>query len=72
MRSPDHTAPFVLREARLNRGLSRRQAAIEINVAQDTLRKIEVGEPVHPASAKKIADYFGVQVTDLMPVEAAA
>jgi transcriptional regulator with XRE-family HTH domain len=62
------TSPsFVLRSARLNRGLSIRQAAHAIGVAQQTFRRLEEGEPIHPASAKKVADFFGVQVTDLMP-----
>lgn len=64
------TAPmFDLRSARLNRGLSVRRAADEIGVARATLRRLEDGRSVHPATAKQIADYFGVQVTDLMPIE---
>lgn len=59
---------------RINRGLSVAQAAAAIGVARGTLKRLEAGEPVHPASAKKAADFFGVQVTDLAPVnrEAAA
>lgn len=64
---PTSSELFVLEHARLNRGLSRRQVADEIGISQMTYRRVEEGLPVHPASAKKIADYFGVQVTDLMP-----
>lgn len=60
--------PFSLVRARLNRGLSRRQAAVEIGIAQASLRSLEEGGTIHPAGAKKVADFFGVQVTDLMPV----
>lgn len=63
---------FSLREARLNRGLSARQVALEIGIAQETFRRLEDGEPVHPSSAKKVADYFGVRVTDLMPAQETA
>lgn len=54
---------------RLNRGLSVLAAAEEIGVHRATLTALERGERVHPANAKKIADYFGCQVTDLMPLE---
>jgi transcriptional regulator with XRE-family HTH domain len=63
------TSAFDLRAARLNRGLSARQAALEIGVTQQALRRLEGGTSVHPASAKKVADFFGVQVTDLMPLD---
>jgi transcriptional regulator with XRE-family HTH domain len=60
---------FDLRTARLNRGLSIRQAARETGVAEPTIRRLEAGEGAHPANAKKVADYFGVQVVDLLPPE---
>lgn len=60
---------FDLRAERLNRGLSRRQAAKTIGVPEPTLRRLEQGEGAYPANAKKVADFFGVQVTDLMPLE---
>lgn len=54
---------------RLNRGLSVAAAAAEIGVHRRTLAALERGETVNPANAKKVADYFGVLVTDLMPLE---
>jgi transcriptional regulator with XRE-family HTH domain len=59
----------AIRAAYLNRGLSRRQFAREVGVHEQTVRRIENGEGVHPANAKKVADALGVQVTDLMPLE---
>jgi transcriptional regulator with XRE-family HTH domain len=57
-----------LRAARLNRGLSVREAAKEIGVKPSTLRRAEHGDGVHPGTAKKIADYYGVRVTDIWPL----
>lgn len=57
---------------RMNRGLSVAQAAAAMGVARGTLKRLEDGEPVHPASAKKVADFYGVQVTDIMPLEGQA
>lgn len=53
---------------RLNRGLSIRQAAERVGVARATLERAERGDGVHPGSAKLIADFYGVQVTDIWPV----
>lgn len=58
-----------LRAARLNAGLATRELAEQIGVNRNTIVRAERGEGVYPATAKKIADYFGVQVTDLWPVE---
>lgn len=58
-----------LRADRLNKGHSIRSLARELGVTEQAIRRLEEGERVHPATAKRIADYFGVQVTDLMPVE---
>jgi transcriptional regulator with XRE-family HTH domain len=63
------TENFDLRSARLNAGFTIRGLAREIGIAEQTLRRLEGGEGAHPASAKKVADFFGVQVTDLMPFE---
>lgn len=54
--------------ARVNRGLTLNQAAKEIGVARATLQRVERGVAVHPASAKKVADYYGVKAADLIPV----
>jgi transcriptional regulator with XRE-family HTH domain len=70
MSKTDHTQAFSLQVARLNKGLSIRQAARAAGVAQETFRRLEKGLPVYPAKAKRVADYFEVQVTDLMPPEA--
>lgn len=58
-----------LEELRLNKGLSARQAAQQIGLARETLARAERGEGVHPGSAKLIADFYGVKVTDIWPVE---
>lgn len=63
---------FDLERARINKGHSIRGLARELGVSEPTIRRIEKGEPVRPESAKPVADYFGVQVTDLMPIEEAA
>jgi ribosome-binding protein aMBF1 (putative translation factor) len=60
---------FDLTSARLNAGLSMRGLADAVDVAEQTIRRLEDGEGVHPANAKKVADYFGIKVTDLLPVE---
>lgn len=54
---------------RLNRGLSVSDAATTIGVARGTLLKAERGEVVWPPLAKRIADFYGVRVTDIWPVE---
>ena len=62
---------------RLNAGLSMRQAALSIGIARDTYEGAEKNGMPHPATAKKIADFYGVRVTDLWttdgePTEVAA
>ena len=57
-----------LAAARLNAGYSRRGLADHIDVPEQSLRRLESGEGITPAYAKRIADFFGVQVTDLMPL----
>lgn len=56
---------FDLTSARLNAGKSIRGLAREIDVPEPSIRRLENGEGVYPATAKKVADYFGVKVTDL-------
>lgn len=60
---------FNLRAARINRGWSQEDLAGETGVSVDTIQRLEAGKGARPANAKKIADVFGVQVTDLMPIE---
>lgn len=61
--------PFDLATARLNAGLSQRDLAVAVGVGLATVQRLEAGYAAHPRNAKKIADHFGVQVTDLMPIE---
>ena len=61
---------FDFKAERLNRGLSLDALAAETGVAKSTLARVEKGGPQpNPANAKAIADYYGVAVTDLWPVE---
>lgn len=55
-------------ENRLNRGLSLPAASRDIGISRGTLRRAEAGEMPSPASAKKIADFYGVRVTDIWPL----
>lgn len=68
------TERFDLRSARLNAGLSQRKLAAVVGVSRMTVQNLEAGRGAHPVNAKKIADHFGVEVTDLLPepTEAAA
>ena len=59
---------FDLRAARLNQGLSQRATASNCGVSLTTIQRLESGKTATPANAKRVADYFDVQVTDLMPV----
>lgn len=62
--------PFDLTTARLNSGYSIRGLADKLGVPEQSIRRLENGEGVHPARAKVVADHFEVQVTDLLPVPA--
>ncbi len=57
-----------LRLARINKGLSRRGLAREIQVPEQTLRRLESGHSISLRYAKRVADHFGLTVTDLLPV----
>jgi ribosome-binding protein aMBF1 (putative translation factor) len=63
---------FNLKAARLNAGLNRNQLAEKIGVHRIVIKRLEDGETTSPASAKQVADFFGVNVTDLEPFRAAA
>lgn len=65
----DEIRPLNIVGERLNRGLSINAAAIEMGIARGSLVKAERGELPHPAVAKLIADFYGVLVTDIWPVE---
>jgi DNA-binding XRE family transcriptional regulator len=60
--------PTELREHYLNQGMSRRQYAAKVDVPEQSIRRLEAGQGVSPAYAKKVADDLGCKVTDLMPV----
>lgn len=66
---PQSQQKFSLAAARVNRGHSVRSLAAELEIDWRTLTRLEGGFPIHPAKAKLVADYFGVQVTDLMAAE---
>ena len=55
---------FDLRTARLNEGLTTKGLAVLLGLHHDTVRKLEDGEPVHPSSAKTVADHYGITVVD--------
>ena len=57
---------------RLNRGLSMSGMAREVGISRGTLERAENGEPIHPAKALKIAEYLGVEVTDIVAVDGEA
>lgn len=56
---------------RLNDGETVSERAVRIGIARPTLDGIEANPSRRPAvvTAKKIADFYGVRVTDLWPLE---
>lgn len=55
---------------RINRGLSVQAFADKFDVSKQTVWSWEKGDyRPRPATAKKIADYFGCKVTDIWPVK---
>ncbi len=56
-----------LRVARINEGFSIRCFAREVGVPEQTIRRLETGQPISLPNAKKLADHFGITVLDLMP-----
>jgi ribosome-binding protein aMBF1 (putative translation factor) len=59
---------FNLRAARVNRGLSIPDLAAQLGLGRRVIERAESGQMPHPRNAKKIADFYGVQVTDIWPV----
>ncbi len=57
-----------LTESRLNAGHSIRGLAAHLDVPEQSIRRLEEGKGVTPGNAKKIADFFGLKVTDILPV----
>lgn len=60
---------YRLLSLRLNKGLSINNAAKEIGIHPQVLSGAEKRATPHPHHAKKIADYHGLQVTDIWRVE---
>lgn len=59
-----------IKSERVNRGLSVKAAAEAIGVAPVVLRRAEDGTAVpRPHNAAKIARFYGVQATDLWPLD---
>jgi ribosome-binding protein aMBF1 (putative translation factor) len=55
-----------LRPVYLNKGMSRREFARHIEVPEQSIRRFEDGEGISPSNAKKLADYLGCSVVDLL------
>jgi len=64
--------PGEMKTQRLNAGLSQRALAAECDVSLTTIQRLEDGKAATPANAKKVADYFGITVTELFGLERAA
>lgn len=58
-------AKISLRIERLNKGLSIRALSREIPMNMATIRAAEAGRPLTPASAFKLAEFFGRKVSDV-------
>ena len=63
--------PFLIDRLRLNRGLSRKQLAVEAKVAFNTVRELFHGGGVQPSTARAIAVALQQEVVDLLsPLDA--
>jgi plasmid maintenance system antidote protein VapI len=56
----------MLRDKYLNAGMSRRAFARHIDVPEQSVRRFEDGEGISPSNAKKLADYLGCSVVELL------
>lgn len=54
-----------LRVIRLNKGKSIRGLARDLGVPEQSIRRLEGGDGIRVDRAKKLADWHGIQVTDL-------
>lgn len=63
---------FNLTEARVNAGYSIRAFAKELGIHEHSLRTLERGGSVQPDTAKKVADFFDIKVTDIEGMKVAA
>lgn len=59
-----------LKAERLNRGLSRAEFGRHVGLSREGVRQLEKnGRQPQAATAKRVADFLGVQVTDIWPVD---
>lgn len=56
---------FNLTQARLDSGHSVPTLAAAVGVPSQAIRRLEAGKAVQPATAKRVADFFDIKVTDL-------
>jgi transcriptional regulator with XRE-family HTH domain len=58
-----------MRKERINRGYSLRALSRELGVPEQTIRRAEQGQTPSVANARKLAEFYGVKVTDIWPVD---
>jgi transcriptional regulator with XRE-family HTH domain len=61
-----------LRELRLDRALSQRDLAINVDVTQTMIVKAEAGGDARPSMQRKLAEALGVQPRELIGAEPSA
>jgi DNA-binding XRE family transcriptional regulator len=59
------TQEFSPSAARVNAGHTVRSLANVLGIDWRTYARLEEGKAIHPAKALKVADFFGVRVTDI-------
>lgn len=62
-------ASLSLAKLRFDSGLSPEQLGSEVGVSGRTIRRLENGSSPTTATAKKLADHFKVQPSDLWPID---
>jgi transcriptional regulator with XRE-family HTH domain len=72
MASGTEPRAISLRQERLNKGFTLREAASLIGVSVAALQRAEYGMSVSPSNGKAIADFYGRQVSEIWPVEETA
>lgn len=66
----DGTLNAALRAARIDKGLTIEQAADQIKVGREVLRRAESnGSRPQPRHAIKIAEFYGLKPSELWPIE---
>jgi DNA-binding XRE family transcriptional regulator len=61
---------MTLKELRVNAGMSALELALLVGVTRQSIYSWEAGKSrPEPAKAKRVADHFGLKVTDLWPIE---